>query len=135
MQIEIRRRGKATFTFISHFTERRGQHFTQNFTQNCTRKLTQEFQDGRHDGRGARRHGVLRREERDEHRQLDLQTPLSLVSERRKTFVGHITVSQKVSDEVGHLSGSAYFKANILLLIDLRASGLCNLIDIPITVL
>ena len=38
-------------------------------------------QDGRDDGGGARGHGVLRGEERDEHRQLDVQALLSVVSE------------------------------------------------------
>ena len=38
-------------------------------------------QDGCDDGGGARGHGVLRGEERDEHRQLDVQALLSVVSE------------------------------------------------------
>ena len=39
-------------------------------------------QDGGDDGGGARGHGVLRGEERDEHRQLDIQALLSVVSEQ-----------------------------------------------------
>ena len=61
--------------------------------------FSSQVQDGGNDGGGARGHGVLRGEERDEHRQLDFQALLSVVRKMQRGYkyqtLGCVMVGRK----------------------------------------